>query len=286
MYKDKHLIALYYVFCVTKIFLCYDLLTPEFILFFIPIITKEPFNIEKSYIDPVNQRKEIREDNNGKIGVYAWVNNINNKVYVGSGDPLYIRLSDYYQEWFLNSRTSLYIVRALNKYTMYNFSLHILEYTSSDNLIECEQKWIDLIKPEYNINPIAGNSKGYKHTAESIEKMRELALGRTHTEEVKRVMSESRKKENNPFFGKKHTPEVIMKLKEFANNRVDLPVPGLEVEITNIETKVTTVYTSIRKAAIAINSNIKTILRREKTLIEKGINTPYRKKYIINIKRN
>lgn len=239
----------------------------------------------KFYNDPANQRNIIRKDNNGKVGVYAWVNNINNKVYIGSGDPLYTRLSDYYQPWYLISRSNLHIVRALNKYTMANFSLYILEYTNSDNIISCEQNWINSLDPEYNINPSAGNSKGYKHTDEALEKMRNLSLGRTHTEEVKRLMSEDRKGENNPFFGKKHKPETIERFKEIAFNRELLPVPGVEVEITDLETKITTVYTSIRKAAASINSDIKTLLRREKSQIEKGINTPYRKKYIINIKR-
>lgn len=47
--------------------------------------------------NPLSQRNQIREENNGKVGVYAWVNRINNKIYVGSGYPLYTRLSDYYQ---------------------------------------------------------------------------------------------------------------------------------------------------------------------------------------------
>lgn len=51
---------------------------------------------------------------------------------------------------------------------MNNFNLHILEYTDSNNLIKCEQKWIDLIKPEYNTNLTAGSTKGYKHSIESI----------------------------------------------------------------------------------------------------------------------
>lgn len=155
---------------------------------------------EKFYKDPLNQRRLIYKDNNSKIGIYAWYNNINGKVYVGSGDPLYTRLSDYYQKWYLESKSNLYIVRALSKYGMVNFSLFILEYSSSSNLLECEQKWIDLLNPEYNINPIAGNSKGYKHTEESIEKMKKLAKGRKHSEEVKQAMSLNRKGENNSFF--------------------------------------------------------------------------------------
>ena len=47
---------------------------------------------------------------------------------------------------------------------------------------------------------MAGSSKGYTHTAESIDKMREVALGRKHTEEVKQAMSASRKGEANAFF--------------------------------------------------------------------------------------
>ena len=140
-------------------------------------LNKKPFNkFERFYNDPANQRSKIREENNGKIGVYAWVNKINNKVYVGSGNPLYTRLSDYYQPWYFTSRTNLYIIKAFNKYTMTNFSLYILEYTDSESLIACEQNWINLIDPEYNTNPNAGSTKGYKHTDEALEKMRKLSV--------------------------------------------------------------------------------------------------------------
>jgi group I intron endonuclease len=247
---------------------------------------KIPKGIEKSYFDPINQREEIRKDNNSKIGVYAWENKINNKVYVGSGNPLYLRLSDYYQDWYLNNRNNLPIVRGLNKYSMLNFNLHILEYSNSYDVISCEQKWIDLIKPEYNINPIAGSSKGYKHTDESIEKMRNSAIGRKHSDEVKIRMSETRKGENNSFFNKKHSSETIEVLKHIAQNRKHIPVKGLEVEITDLETNTTNVFSSIRDAAKFLKSDIKTILRRESTQLEKGINIPYRKRYMININRD
>jgi hypothetical protein len=71
-----------------------------------------------------------------------------------------------------------------------------------------------------------------------------------------------------------------------AGNRENLPVPGIEVEITDLQTKLTTTYDSIHKAANAIDSDIKTILRREKSQLEKGVNTPYRNRYIIVIKRS
>jgi len=102
----------------------------------------------KSYYNPSEEREIIRKDNNGKTGIYAWENKITGTMYIGSGDPLYVRLSDYYQNWYLTSRNNLYIVRSLNKYSMKNFYLHILEYSNCDNLIACEQKWINLLQPK------------------------------------------------------------------------------------------------------------------------------------------
>jgi group I intron endonuclease len=116
--------------------------------------------------------------------------------------------------------------------------------------------------------------------------MRQASLGRKHTEEVKQNMSNARKSINNPFYGKTHTKKSLALMKAAALIRLKSPVKGIKVEITDLETKLTTVYDSIRKAALAINSDIKTILRREKSQIKKGINTPYKNKYIIVIIRN
>lgn len=101
-------------------------------------------------------------------------------------------------------------------------------------------KWIDLIKPEYNLNPIAGSSKRYKHTPESKEIMSIKATGRKHTDEVRDLMSKNRMGINNPFYKKKHKEETLDKLRAIARNRNYTPVKGLEVEITDLETKITT----------------------------------------------
>lgn len=90
--------------------------------------------VEKTYRDPLNQRNLICQENIGKIGVYAWYKNVNNKMYVGSGNPLYVRLCDYYQKWNMESKSNLYIVKALKKYTMENFTLFILEYSAPLNV--------------------------------------------------------------------------------------------------------------------------------------------------------
>jgi group I intron endonuclease len=116
--------------------------------------------------------------------------------------------------------------------------------------------------------------------------MKVKAIGRKHSDEVRELMSKTRRGENNSFYKKKHTPETIEIFKEIAKNRKYVPVKGLEVEITDLETKTTTIHSSIREAAKFLNSDIKIILRREASQLEKGINTPYRKRYVINIDRN
>lgn len=110
---------------------------------------------------------------------------------------------------------------------MANFYLVILKYTTSDNFIKCEQKLIDKLNPEYNLNRLAGNSSGYVHTPESIEKLRTLALGRKHNEEVKKLMSESRKGVNYNFYAKKHTAESIDLIRAAALKRTKLNRPGI-----------------------------------------------------------
>lgn len=242
----------------------------------------------KVYNDPIGERSLIREENIDKSGVYAWLNKINGKLYVGSGSPLYRRISNYYQPSSFLARPGVYILRALSKYGMANFELLILEYTDSENLIACEQKWIDLLKPEYNLNPLARNSKGYKHTIETLEKMRNRII----SSETKSKMSQSakdrlmREGKQSPFGGKKHSEKSIILLKAAAAKRIKTPVSGVEVEITDLQTNLTTTYPSIRKAAEAIDSDIKSLSRREKSQLEKGINTPYRNRYIIVFKRS
>ncbi len=70
-------------------------------------LSKIPNNIEKSYYNPISQRELIRKDNNGNTGVYPWENKLNNKVYTGSGDPLCLRISHYYQSWYITITRNL-----------------------------------------------------------------------------------------------------------------------------------------------------------------------------------
>lgn len=49
----------------------------------------------KSYENAELLKDMILKDNKGKSGIYRWVNNINNKTYIGSGVNLTKRLRSY-----------------------------------------------------------------------------------------------------------------------------------------------------------------------------------------------
>jgi len=122
-------------------------------------------------IDKIN----IFADNRNKIGIYRWINNLNGKTYVGSSTNLSVRFYAYYSLRSL-VKSNRPMERALLKYGFSNFSLEILEYCNFKDLLEREQYFLDLLKPEYNIVKTAGSTLGYKHTEESLKKMRNFIL--------------------------------------------------------------------------------------------------------------
>jgi len=62
--------------------------------------------------------------------------------------------------------------RALLLYGYNKFNLEILEYCEINKLVEREQYYINLLKPEYT----AGSSLGYKHSNETLLKLKTRKL--------------------------------------------------------------------------------------------------------------
>lgn len=109
----------------------------------IPLIRYTNADLDKSI---------IYRENLGKSGIYRWINNLNGKSHVGSSISLSYKLSLYYSLYSLREVKGSFIIQgALLKYGYSNFSLDILEYCEVDILIEREQYYINLLKPEYNI---------------------------------------------------------------------------------------------------------------------------------------
>lgn len=126
---------------------------------------------DNAEVDKLN----ILADNSNKPGIYRWINKINGNTYIGSSVNISVRMYTYYSLRCL-AKSNRPIDRALLKYGFSNFRLVILEYGDKNNVLIKEQYYMDLFKPEYNIAEIAGSTLGYKHTPESLAKMRDFVL--------------------------------------------------------------------------------------------------------------
>lgn len=152
------------------------------------------------FFDNVKEsKKDIYRELRKKSGVYVFINNLTNDLYAGSSINLTKRMVSYYYYYNSNKPSKLPIIRAMKKYELENFSLGIKEFCKDDPKIcvYLEQKWIDHYKPKYNVLTTAGNSSGYTHSVETINKLKELfskenhpKFGTTTSVETKTAISE------------------------------------------------------------------------------------------------
>lgn len=102
-----------------------------------------------------------------------------------------------------------YFTRAIEKYGWENFKHIIIATDLSEE--QAKEMEIELIREWDSTNP----SKGY-----NITKGGESANGLTHTEETKRKMSEAKKGENHPMYGKHSTEETKRKISEGNKGKI------------------------------------------------------------------
>jgi group I intron endonuclease len=120
-----------------------------------------------------------------RSGIYAIVNKINGKFYIGSaarkGDVssasgFYARWHEHLSELNRSAHCSSYLQRAWNKYGGENFKFQILEFVSPEKCIEVEQMYLDLFPKGdrdtvYNTCFTAGSILGIKRSEEFVAKM-------------------------------------------------------------------------------------------------------------------
>jgi len=187
------------------------------------------------YKDMDSDKKKVVVENKGKSGVYKITNLINNKSYVGSSLNLGRRFTTYYSFKYIDSQKNSLICKALLKYGYSKFSLEILKYCSSKDLLSREQYYLDRFKPKYNILTVAGSSIGYKHSEETIKK----------------------------FKARRHTKETIEKFKtklfsQETRTKISASL-GTKVLVNDLLTNNICEYDSIRKAAEGLNAPNSTI---------------------------
>jgi group I intron endonuclease len=179
----------------------------------------------------------IKLETKNTQGIYLFKNEVSDDpkdIYIGSST----NISSRFNQHIKNIHSNIYLQNAMNKYGTSNFSFSILEWYKYNNelskeengllLILLEQKYFDLLKPNYNINLMAGKSRlEAKHSENSKELIRLANLGnsnpmwgKTHSEEYKEFKRQSMLGTNNHMYGKPITEFV----KQAIKNRLCQPV--------------------------------------------------------------
>lgn len=136
-------------------------------------------------------------------GVYAIVNILNNKKYIGSSSDIRKRYRQHYSNLSKNSHINVHLQRAFNKYGESYFEFWILEKCENikATLISIEQKYINS-DGSYNICKLATHHSGEVYTGHKISEehrkiIAESNRNRIWTEESRKKLSMAAKNSNN-----------------------------------------------------------------------------------------
>lgn len=155
----------------------------------------------------------IRLKLRGKTGVYAITNIFDGKQYIGSASRSFSsRLNRHLWQLKRREHDNYRLQTAWCRCGEDSFDVEILELCAPEECIKNEQKWMDSLRPWYNILPIAGSPLGSKRSPEVVARMK----GRKQppcTPETRAILSALHK-------GRKFSPETIEKMREAAKGRV------------------------------------------------------------------
>lgn len=182
-----------------------------------PFVEKEiSFVPVKMYNNMLTEKESILNDFKGQSGIYLLHNLVNGKQYVGSAKDLKKRLYSYY--FPLKLMDNRYVSNSILKYGHDKFSVVIVEIVTFKNdlkkeILEREQYFIDTLKPQLNLSPTAGSKLGCKLSEETKRKLSQLKVGKKLSEDTKAILSRLFSGELNPFYGKTHNLDSLMRMK-------------------------------------------------------------------------
>ena len=178
-------------------------------------------------------------------GIYAIVNTLNNKKYVGSSSDIRKRYRQHYNELSKNSHINIHLQRAFNKYGESHFEFWILEQCENvkDTLIYLEQKYIDS-DGDYNICKLASHHCGEVYTGHKI------------SDEHRKIIAEANR---NRIW----TEESRKKISIASKNSVHNKLQRKAVLQFDLQSNLLAEYSSIMDAARAIgNVNCRVQIKR------------------------
>lgn len=166
-------------------------------------------------------------------GIYMILNKINNKVYIGQSINVDNRLDGHLRELRKGKHINVHLQGAFDKYGESNFDFTVLCKAPFEQLNTLEEYYILNFESYdemfgYNHNYGGKNGRVPKQVKEKISNSlkgdKNPFYGKTHNEEVRKILSIAnvgknnpaygRVKEKHPMYGKHHTEEAKEKIRQ------------------------------------------------------------------------
>jgi len=145
-------------------------------------------------------------------GVYAIMHIPSGKSYIGSAKNLKMRCQDHVKLLRAGTHHNRHLQNSWNKHDEVEFRFDVLELVelTASSLVSAEQRYIDMLKPCFNIAPKAGTTLGIKRSEETRAKLRIYQRNRSpaHIENNKKHLAAVHA-----------STEVRQKISETARNR-------------------------------------------------------------------
>lgn len=236
------------------------------------------------YANADTDKVKIINDNRGLSCVYRWINKVNGKLYIGSSMDLSVRMYKYYSLAYL-AQSNRAIDRALLKYGFSQFSLEILEYCDKDTVIQREQYYIDTLNPEYNIVKKAGSTLGYKHTTESLERMRNFVLSAETIEKKIEAVSKASAANRIPIIVQNINTKESIEYSSMAEGGEALGVHKNTISnaIKNNRIVQKEFVCKLKNENLTVETEVSSVLSELRLKIKKG-ETSKKKVLVVNIK--
>ena len=146
-------------------------------------------------------------------GIYMIRHDSTSRCYVGQSINVFRRRRRHMVELRKGTHRSPYFQNTFNKYGENGFSFHILEIISDpfnkEMMTKAEQRWIDKLKPCFNVAPAAGSNLGIKLPKGRISPWK----GKKPTEESRRLMSIAKLGKPSAFKGRTLSEEAKEKIR-------------------------------------------------------------------------
>lgn len=151
-------------------------------------------------------------------GIYVILNTKNGNIYIGQTQDFRKRCKEHAKRLNKGRHENSHLQHAWNKYGESSFKFQLLEYCDVDKLNKREQHFLDIYMKKgicYNIAKDAtAPARGAIRSIESRLKMSASQKKRPPMTEETRLKFSARRGENHPMFGKSHSEESRRKMSE------------------------------------------------------------------------